>query len=212
MTTEQTTRPRDAGSAPPVGSTAAVVIAVIAVVAGFLILRSIRSDDTTAAPAVTTTTLATVESVVSTMAPVTTPTTLPQVFDGATVVVANSSNVNGAAGRLTLALEGKGFTVGTALNATGADDNLTVSKIYYDPANPNAQAVATTVAGFMGGIVVVEVPSPVPVEGGALPEGVAVLVMLGADKASQTLDEMGGPTTTAGPTTTGMATTTPPNG
>jgi hypothetical protein len=116
------------------------------------------------------------------------PTTPPQVFEGATVVVANASNVNGAAGRLSTALEGKGFTMSDATNATS---RLEVSTIYYNAANPNALAVATTVSNLMGTVTVAEAPTPVPIEGGVLPEGVDVLVLLGSDKADKTLDAMG---------------------
>lgn len=190
----------------PVGSVAAIVIAVIAVVGGFLILRQIRTDDT-AAP-VPETTVAPVTTpapvVVTTLPPETVPTTAPQTFEGATVVVANASNVNGAAGRLSLALEGKGFTMAEATNAT---ERVEVSLVYYNAANPNALAVATTVSTLMGGPSVAEVPTPAPIEGGALPDGVDVLVLLGSDKADKTLDAMGITTTTVASTET---TTTAP--
>jgi hypothetical protein len=130
------------------------------------------------------------------------PTTPPQVFEGATVVVANASNVNGAAGRLSIALEGKGFTMSDATNATS---RLEASTIYYNAANPNALAVATTVSNLMGTVTVAEAPTPVPIEGGVLPEGVDVLVLLGSDKADKTLDAMGAATAV---TTTAPATAT----
>jgi hypothetical protein len=197
MSTEQPARGREAGGSggAPVGSAVAIVIAVIAVVGGFLILRTIRSDDTTASVPETTaapvTTLAPV--IESTLPPETVPTTPPQVFEGATVVVANASNVNGAAGRLSTALEGKGFTMADATNATS---RLEVSTIYYNAANPNALAVATTVSSLMGTVTIAETPTPVPIEGGVLPEGVDVLVLLGSDKADKTLDAMGATTST----------------
>ena len=192
MSTEQPPRGREAGGSggAPVGSVAAIVIAVVAVVGGFLILGNIRSDDsaasvpeTTAAPVTTP-----VPVIESTLPPVTVPTTPPQVFEGATVVVANASNVNGAAGRLSTALEGKGFTMSDPTNATS---RLEASTIYYNAANPNALAVATTVSNLMGTVTVAEAPTPVPIEGGVLPEGVDVLVLLGSDKADKTLDAMG---------------------
>ena len=50
MSNEQPSRPRRSGSsASPMGSTLAIVIAIAAVVVGFLILKKIRSDDDTAA-------------------------------------------------------------------------------------------------------------------------------------------------------------------
>ena len=206
MSTEQPPRGREAGGSgsAPVGSAAAIVIAVIAVVGGFLILRNIRSDDTAASVPETTAAPVTTQAPIieSTQPPETVPTTPPQVFEGATVVVANASNVNGAAGRLSTALEGKGFTMATATNATS---RLEVSTIYYNAANPNALAVATTASTLMGTVTVAEAPTPVPIEGGVLPEGVDVLVLLGSDKADKTLDAMGA---TPAATTTAPATAT----
>jgi len=46
MSNEQPSRPRRSGSsASPMGSTLAIIIAIAAVVVGFLILKNIRSDD-----------------------------------------------------------------------------------------------------------------------------------------------------------------------
>lgn len=206
MSTEQPPRGRETGGSgsAPVGSVAAIIIAVVAVVGGFLILGNIRSDDTAASVPETTAAPVTtpVPVIESTLPPVTVPTTPPQVFEGATVVVANASNVNGAAGRLSTALEGKGFTMSDPTNATS---RLEVSTIYYNAANPNALAVATTASTLMGTVTVAEAPTPVPIEGGVLPEGVDVLVLLGSDKADKTLDAMGA---TPAATTTAPATAT----
>jgi hypothetical protein len=196
MSSEQPLKERESGGsgASPVGSTAAIIIAVLAVVGGFLILRSLRDDSGTAATETTTTTTVVVET---TAAPTTAPpTTIPVVKEGATVVVANASGVNGAAGQLTTALEGDGYTMAKATNATAKTE---VTTVHYNPANPNALAVATTLAATLGGAAVSEVPSVAPIEGGALPTGVDVLVMLGADKAGKTLAEMGSPATTVDP-------------
>lgn len=204
MSSEQPVSDRESGGsgAAPIGSTAAIIIAVLAVVGGFLILRSLRDDSGTAAPE---TTAAPTTVVATTAAPTTAPpTTLPVVKEGASVVVANSSGVNGAAGQLTTALEGEGFTVAKATNGTTRTATTTV---HYNPANPNALAVATTLAATIGGAAVSEVPSPAPIEGGALPTGVDVLVLLGSDKAGKPLSEMaaGSTATTVDPAT---ATTT----
>jgi hypothetical protein len=196
MSSEQPLKERESGGsgASPVGSTAAIIIAVLAVVGGFLILRSLRDDSGSTATESTTTTAVVVET---TAAPTTAAsTTIPVVKEGATVVVANASGVNGAAGQLTTALEGDGYTMGKATNATAKTE---VTTVHYNPANPNALAVATTLAATLGGAAVSEVPSPAPIEGGALPTGVDVLVMLGADKAGKTLADMSGPATTVDP-------------
>ncbi len=215
MSSEQPRRGRDGGSAgSPMGSTAAIIIAIVAVVAGFLILRQIRDDDSststggtgatasTAAPG-TETTLDPNLTVAPTVALPTSTTTPPIVTEGATAVVANASRVNGAAGVLTTALTGQKFLMSKGINATVKQE---VSTVLYDETNPAALAVATSIATLMGGIVVSPLPSPPLVEGGALPQDVTVLVMLGSDKASLTLDQMGAPATTVAP---GTATTLP---
>lgn len=180
------------------GSTAAIIIAIIAVVAGFLILKSIGDDDgggsvstpeSTAAPIDTSAALTTA----ATVPVVTVATTPPIVLEGATVVVANASTVNGAAGVLTTALTGKGFTLAKATNATAKQE---ASTVLYDPADPEAFAVATSVATMMGNVLVQEITTPAPLEGGVVPEGVSVIVMLGSDKANSTLAQMSAPTTT----------------
>ncbi len=206
MSSEQplSERPSGGSGASPVGSTAAIIIAVLAVVGGFLILRSLRDDSGTAS---TGTTMAPTTAVATTAAPTTAPpTTIPVVKEGATVVVANASGVNGAAGQLTTALEGDGYTMAKATNATSKTE---ITTVHYHPANPNALAVATTLAGTLGGAAVSEVPSQAPIEGGALPTGVDVLVLLGSDKAGKTLAEMGATATTVAPVDPATATTTP---
>lgn len=210
MSSDQPRRGRDtaASAGSPMGSTAAIVIAIVAVVAGFLILRQIRSDDGGSAatvPDVTTTVpldptaSTTPVSVGSTLPAVTTTTQFVPVVDGAIVVVANASTVNGAAGILTTALQGKAYTTVKATNATVKQDATT---ILYDATDPEALNVANSLSVLLGGPIVQEVPSPAPIEGGVLPEGATVIVMLGSDKANKTLDQMGAPTTVPGATTT----------
>ena len=74
-----------------------------------------------------------------------------------------------------------------ATNATSAQ--LEQSVVYYDPAVAAAQAVAESVATMMGGLAVDAVPTPVPIEGGAL-DGAGVVVMLGTAQADKTLEEL----------------------
>jgi LytR cell envelope-related transcriptional attenuator len=201
MSSDQPRRSRDTGSAgSPMGSTAAIVIAIVAVVAGFLILRQINDDDDGGvATTVTTAPISSLPATLATNAPVvtlpveTTPTTAAPVVEGATAVVANASTVNGAAGVLTTALTGEGFTMGPATNATAKQE---VSTILYDASNPQALPVATYMASLMGNIAVQEVTTPAPIDGGLMPEGVTIIVMLGSDKANSTLEQMSAPTTT----------------
>jgi hypothetical protein len=197
MSSEQPRRSRDNNAGSPMGSTAAIVIAIIAVVAGFLILREIRSDDTAASSPATTTSTTVDPALTTTSEPAVTSTTVPPIVtEGATVVVANASGVDGAAGVLTTALSGKNFTLAQATNGS---ERREATVVYYDESNPSALPVATSIAQLMGPTVTVQVmPSPAPVQGGTLPEGVTVLVMLASDKATQKLDDMATTTTLAG--------------
>src|SRR4026208_2019805 len=126
MRTEQPSRPprRSGSGASPMGSTLAIVIAVAAVVVGFLILNNIRRDDNSDATTPTIASSTTVAGALDTVAPL---PTQPQVTvftpttTGAKVLVANSSHANGVAKVLTTALQGKGFTMGEATNGASKE-------------------------------------------------------------------------------------------
>ena len=199
--------PRQGIGGSPVGSTLSIVLAVIAVVAGFLILRNITDDNDGASSAIgdgaepAETTSTTVDPALTTTTATPTTTIPPLVTEGATVVVANASGVPGSAGRMTDTLGLAGFTMAEATNAT---TQLEVSIVYYDPAVVAAQSVADSVARSMGGLEVAPVPTPVPIEGAAL-NGSGVVVMLGTAQADKTLEELAGGTTTADTTETGTA-------
>ena len=190
--------PRQGIGGSPVGSTLSIVLAVVAVVAGFLILRNITDDNDGAGSSLDGSGTDTGDSTTTTADPnattteTTTTTTEPQlVFEGATVVVANASGVPGSAGRMTDRLKEAGFTTAEPTNSTG--EKLEQSVVYYDPAVAAAQAVADSVARTMGGLTVEPVPTPVPITGGALNES-GVVVMLGTAQADKTLEELAGGT------------------
>jgi hypothetical protein len=202
MSSDQPRRRESSGSpGSPMGSTAAIVIAIVAVVAGFLILRNIGDDDDNGSTLTDNTTgsLVSTPDVVATNPPVitdpaTTSTTIfTPTFEGATIVVANASTVNGAAGILTTALVGKGFTAAKATNSAGKQD---VSTVLYNATDPDALLVAQSVATLMGGIEVSELGTPPPTKDGTLADGVTVVVMLGNDKANTVLDAMSTTSTT----------------
>jgi hypothetical protein len=178
------------------GSTLAIVIAVAAVVVGFLILKNIRSDDNSDATTPTIASSTTVAGALDTVAPL---PTQPQVTvftpttTGAKVLVANSSHANGVAKVLTTALQGKGFTMGEATNGASKEP---VTKIQYVEGDPAAQAVAQSVAVVMGVAAIEPLPTPVMLQDPTLLADNTVLVLLGDDKASKTLDEMTAVTTT----------------
>jgi len=196
--------PRQGLGGSPVGSTLSIVLAVVAVVIGFLILNNITDDGGSSSSGgsasvdVTTTTIDT--GLTTTTAPSVTTTTL--VTEGATVIVANASGVPGSAGRMTDTLALAGFTMGEATNSTTGQ--IEVSVVYYDPGIAAAQDVANSVALVMGGLTVETVPTPPPVDGGSLGDA-GVLVMLGTNQADKTLEEMSGVEAPEDTTATGTA-------
>jgi hypothetical protein len=181
----------------PVSGALTIVLAVVAVVAGFLILRAITGDDdggTTlpTGPGQTATTEPDGADDPDTTTPVTDPppptTTEPAlVVDGATVVVANANGVNGSAGAMTDLLADVGYIMGEPTNATTGQLDSTV--IYYDPETEAAQAVAESVNRSLGGdSSISQVGTPAPTTDGSI--GGDVLVLLGNDKAGSTLEEL----------------------
>jgi len=200
--------PRQGIGGSPVGSTLSIVLAVVAVVAGFLILRNITDDGGSSDGGITTDSTNPVDSTDPVDSTTTTTTEPPLVFVGATVVVANASGVPGSAGRMSTELAGAGFEMVEATNATSS--GLEASIVYYDPSNTAAIDVAGSVARVMGGIAVETVPTPVPVDGASL-NGAGVLVMLGTNEADKTVAELAPvaePTNVPAPDVSGDGSTT----
>jgi hypothetical protein len=192
--------PRQGVGGSPMGSTVSIVLAVVAVVVGFLILNNITDDgssaggDASGVPTDSTPEDTTASSVVADTT--TTTTEPPLVTEGATVVVANASGVPGSAGRMTTELETLGFVMAEAANST--QTGLVASKVQYVPSIAAAQAVAESVARSMGGLTVEAVPTPPPIEGGSL-NGAGVLVLLGTDEADKTIAQLSAPVASVAP-------------
>jgi hypothetical protein len=182
--------PRQGVGGSPMGSTISIVLAVVAVIVGFLILNNITNDGSSAGGGGAPVDSAPADSSnasVETIAPPDS-TVPPLVTAGATVVVANASGVPGSAGRMTTELATLAFEmVEPAINST--QTGLVASIVQYDPGNAAAQAVAESVARSLGGVAVQVVPTPPPVEGGSL-NGAGVLVLLGTDQADKTVAQM----------------------
>ena len=189
--TSRSTRAGDSGS--PVGSPLTIVLAVIAVAVGFLIFRSISDDGdagglidvpdggTTipvAQPGETAAPGSTVSGAATTIAAAQT----GRVTDGATVVVANASSTGQVAAPMSDQLAELGYTMGEPMSQEEGPDNLEESIVYFSVGN-NCEAVARSVANDMGGLEVEAMPTPIPVEGGAI-DG-CVLLMLGNDYAGE---------------------------
>lgn len=211
-------RPRRGGEGgAPVSGALTIVLAVVAVVAGFLILRAITGGDDgetslpTGPGAAVTTEPVDETPDLTTPPPETAPpptTEPPLVVDGATVVVANANGVNGSAGLMTDELAAAGFIMGAPTNATTGQLDSTV--IYYDPTVDAAIDVAESVNRVLGGdSSISQVGTPAPAGDGEL-EG-EVLILLGNDKAGSTLADLApagggdddGETTVTAPEVTG---------
>lgn len=198
MSNEQPSRPRRSGSsASPMGSTLAIVIAIAAVVVGFLILKNIRDDDGDSSSNTTVPTATTVDvnstTTLATLPAQSTTTIFTPTTDGALVIVANSSHQNGVAGQLSTALQGQKFTMGTATNGATKEE---LTRVQYKDGDAQAQAVAQSLAVLMNVSVPIEVmPVPPQLADPTTLGDATVLILLGDDKAGKTLDQMANPTT-----------------
>jgi len=146
------------------------------------------SASTTAAVTVAPTTTA---AAPTTTVPPTTTTTLDLVTEGATLIVANASGINGAAGRMSDELEIAGFSVDPATNSS--EGQLETSKVYFDSDNPDAEEVADSVRLALGSgdIEVLEMGVPAPVESGEIGDA-TIVVAMGNDVADKSLAELQG--------------------
>ena len=190
------------GRAPVTGALA-IVLAVVAVVAGFLILRSISDGgeqsldfDGTGSPSSGEQSNGDDEAPDSTtggsIATLPTSTTLPPlVTSGASVIVANANAVGGSASAMSRALEtGAGFTLVDPVNSSATIGDLDVSVIYFDATVPAAENVAGSLSTVLGGVATIApMPETPPTRDGTL-NGAQVLLMLGNDKAGKTLAEL----------------------
>jgi hypothetical protein len=117
-----------------------------------------------------------------------TTTTEPLVTEGGIVMVANCSDVNGAARLLTDELAANGFQTRKATNGAGIDNSLEATKIYVIP---GSEAVARSLSRLLGGVELFQMPTPVWIKDGTAGLGDAnVLVMLGHDRAGKRLADM----------------------
>jgi hypothetical protein len=193
----RTTRVSDGGA--PVSGALAIVLAVVAVVAGFLILRSISDGGEQAAdfPGSGSATAGSSDSqdvapqTTDPIATLPTTTTLPTlVKTGASVIVANANGVGGSASSMSRALATDGFTMIDAVNSAVTIGDIDVSVIYFEPSLPAAEVVANSLATVLGGVeTIAPMPETPPTRDGTL-NGASVLLMLGNDKAGKTLAEL----------------------
>jgi len=163
-------------------STMSIVVAAVAVLLGFLILRDIGGSDSSTSDAPTdSVTSETVVTETTLVDPAVAETTLP--LTAFKVQIANASKVSGSAGDLTTQLQGRGFIVQPAMNTDAATPKQTATVVYF---NPGSEAAATLVATTLGGVATAPMPTPIPTEKGNILEA-SVLILLGTDLAGKPL-------------------------
>lgn len=174
-------RRREPGSGGrPTGNVVALVVAVVAVLLGFIVLSDIAGGQESSSPVTTTTTVApTTTGAPTTTAAPTTTTIAPINKTGYKILVANASGVPASAGQLTIALQGQGFIVEPATNAAENFRDEAITRVLYLAGNEDN---ATSVARVLGGVCIEAMVTPVPTERASLGEA-SVLVMLGKDLA-----------------------------
>lgn len=175
-------RPRGSRPSLPAPSTGTfgAVIAVAALVLGFLILRDVRDSGGGGAIDGGTQTTAPAGGGDGTGA---TTTTLAST-NGFTIQVANASGLAGSAGAMTLALQNAGYVVQPAKNvAAGSAKRQKTGVFYKVGCEGNAQKVATALGGNVD---IAAMPDPVPVEDGTIGDA-CVLILLGTDLAGKPL-------------------------
>ena len=205
---------KSSGGGAPMGSTISIVIAVVAVVVGFIILRNINDTGDAGGPSSPDVTLPDVSDSTSsvpdtaTTTAVSTSTTAVPTFTG-TVVVANASGIAGAAKAATTALTQVGFTMGTPTDAVGPEKVIPTTKVYYVA---GSEATAATVAQYFSSptsqILTALMPTAVPVSSGSIGDA-TVLVMVGTDLANKPLPAIAA-TTPAGQNETTVPSSTVP--
>jgi hypothetical protein len=187
-----------------VSGTLSIIVAAVAVILGFLILRDINdSGDSSGGGGGTTETSTTLAGGPnnteatnpdgSTTAP-TTPTLKPY-----TVIVANAAKVNGAAGAMTTALQGIGVQTLPGINSNVAAAEATTTIFY----NAGYEAEAADLAAKMGVTTApAAMPSPPPIAADASLGAANLLVQLGTDLAGKPLPTGGATAETTAPPST----------
>lgn len=189
---------RPSGGTSNINSTLSIIIAVLAILLGFFILRDIRNDQTGQTTSIETE--AAIDPSVATIAEVPVETTL--VKTAFKVQITNASGISGSAGQLTTELQGRGYIVQPANNKSEITPKQTVTVVYY---LLGSEGAAAAIANELGGVGIAAMPEPIPTESGKLGEA-SVLILLGTDLAGRPLGSGTAvvvPTVPVVPTTTG---------
>ena len=179
-------RPRGSRPSLPAPSTGTLgaVVAVVALVVGFLILRDVNNSGGGS----------TIDGSTNSSVPSTDPTgnssttTLPSTIGFATQV-ANASGVAGSAGKLTTQLQALSYVVQPAKNVAAGTAKRSKTGVFY---KVGCEGSAQKIANALGGNVdIAAMPDPVPVEDGTIGDA-CVLVLLGTDLAGKDLPGVAG--------------------
>lgn len=181
---EPTQRP-GGRSGMSVSGTLSIIVAAVAVILGFLILRDINDSGEASGGGdpVTTTTLAGGPNNTGEDPEQSTTTVAPTLQDY-TVIVANAAKKGGAAGEMTTALQGAGVSTEAGINSSLAAAESTTT-IYYLPGFENEAADLARIMGVTSAPQAM--PDPPPIESGKTLGAAQLLVQLGLDKAGQPL-------------------------
>jgi LytR cell envelope-related transcriptional attenuator len=194
-------KPRLGESRAPVTTLVVLVAATVAVIAGFVVLRSVTdpaegSDEATgdAATVVSSTPGSTISAAppsttggTSSTTTSTTTTVAPRASKSdATVVVANASGVDQSATAMTEELEAHGYTTSPVANATGS--YLDQSIIYYLDGDDASLGVARLLAEQIPTARTIPMPDPPPLDRPL--NGATVVLLLGLDAAGRSLSDL----------------------
>lgn len=179
-------RPRGSRPSLPAPSTGTMgaVVAVVALVLGFLILRDVNAGGGGGS----TIDGGSNSSVPNTDGTGASTTTLPSTI-GFTTQVANASGVAGSAGKMTTDLQALGYVVQPAKNVAAGTAKRSKTGVFY---KVGCEGSAQKIANALGGNVdIAAMPEPVPVEDGTIGDA-CVLVLLGTDLAGKALPGVAG--------------------
>lgn len=190
--------PNNGGS--PVGSPLTIILAAVAVIVGFLVIRTIDSGGSIDAGGpngpggAPTTTVAAGNNPGGTAAPTTAaPTTQPpqqgRVTAGADVIVINTGEIGGSAGHVSGLLEEAGYSMVDPPVSDADDTQQKTTVVMFSSGANAAEQVAKSVAKDLGGVDTKATADPaadVTLSGDESFGTATVFVLLGTDKAEIT--------------------------
>ncbi len=168
----------------PSTGTLGAAVAVVALVLGFLILRDVRGEGTTATITPGTDATGQTTPAGGSIDPNGPTTTVAFAINAFKIQVANASGLAGSAGDLTTKLQDQGYVVKPAKNLAAGAAKRQKTGVFY---SVGCEAASQNVSAVLGGNVEVgAMPNPVPLEDGSIGEA-CILILLGTDLANKPL-------------------------